>query len=157
MHTSSALNHAILVSRCLWFRNHPWFQNHFFGFRINLGCRIIGFGFRIIWFWLQNHPWFQNHSAAGLKYVYYIQSTTLPGSAVDKHFFCCFIRETINIYQLIVSSTSDHCKCKIFFCLGPFFSEQPATFSPLFGTFFRVPTHIPRNVFNSSVAAAAQF
>ena len=47
-----------LVSRCPWFRNHPWFQNHFFGFRISLGCRIIGFGFRITRFWLQNHPWF---------------------------------------------------------------------------------------------------
>ena len=53
-----------LVSRCPWFRNHPWFQNHFFGFRIILGCRIIGFGFRIIRFWLQNHPWFQNHSSS---------------------------------------------------------------------------------------------
>ena len=34
-----------LVSRCPWFRNRPWFQNHFFGFRIILGR-----------FWFQNHP-----------------------------------------------------------------------------------------------------
>ena len=37
-----------LVSRCPWFRNHPWFQNHFFWFQNHS--------------WLQNHRfWFQNH------------------------------------------------------------------------------------------------
>ena len=37
-----------LVSRCPWFRNHPWFQNHFFWFQNHS--------------WLQNRRfWFQNH------------------------------------------------------------------------------------------------
>ena len=59
-----------LVSRCPWFRNHPWFQNHFFWFQNHS--------------WLQNHRlWFQNHpvlvaESSLVSESFLILSTYLP-------------------------------------------------------------------------------